>query len=584
METALFAFNRDNSQQVATQIAHLSDQMVSLIELGSVASALRREVGVQTVSYLMDIFGRLPPPDLASMPDEAAMERDDKTAYRIEGTPLRLLLIKEGDRQGEYLFSESTVQVAPRFFRAIMDLPLRTRLDISSYSQFYAQLTGPLIPAAVVRSMPEPLQAIWLGTPLWKIIAISILAAVLIATLAFLQRAMSGRVSDNRLRSFAKRTILPLAILVIAIWVLPFASQQINVTGRFAAVTDKASSIFSTIAYAWLLWLSVRMLFEWVIRSPRIQDESLDANLLRLAAGVIGIVGAAVILAFGGQAIGLPIMSVLAGLGIGGLAVALALRPTLENLVGGVMLYVDRPVRVGDFCSFGSQMGTVEGIGVRSTRLRALDRTLITVPNAQFADMQIINWAACDHMLIEQTIGLRYETKPDQLRYLLAGIRRMLHAHPRIVAETVRVRFVGYGPSALNVNIRVYARTREWNDFFAIREDVFLRLNDIVDASGSALAYPSSTLYLARDQGVDPQRSTKAAEAVERWRKDGKLPFPRLDREEIANLEGTLDYPPRGSTEARHGETDTGFGNETLSAAPEAPGTEQGLDEPKRQA
>ncbi|MFZ0610955.1 MAG: mechanosensitive ion channel family protein [Desulfobacterales bacterium] len=298
--------------------------------------------------------------------------------------------------------------------------------------------------------------------------------------------------------------------------------------------------------------------------------ESLDANLLRLVSGLIGIIGVAVILAFGGQAIGLPIMSVLAGLGIGGLAVALALRPTLENLVGGVMLYIDRPVRVGDFCSFGGEKGTVEGIGIRSTTLRALDRTLISVPNAQFADMQIVNWAQCDQMLIDDTIGLRYETEPDQLRYLLAQVRKMLHAHPRINSATVRVRFIGCGDSALNIGIRVYADTREWNDFFAIREDIFLRIYDIVTSAGSGFAFPSQTLYMARDNGIDAESTGKAKAAVAAWRKNSQLPFPRLPREEIERLEGTLDYPPYGSPEAGGESRDSTEAAERLSIDPDS--------------
>jgi MscS family membrane protein len=278
----------------------------------------------------------------------------------------------------------------------------------------------------------------------------------------------------------------------------------------------------------------------------------------------------AVVLALGGQAIGLPVLSVLAGLGIGGLAVALAVRPTLENLIGGIILYIDRPVSVGDFCSFGEQKGTVVSVGIRSTKLRATDRTLISVPNAQFADMQIVNWAECDEMLINETLGLRYETTVDQLRYILAELRRMLHAHPRITSDTVRVRFWGYGMSELKVNVRVYATTREWNDFFAIREDVYFRIFEIVRAAGTDFALQSQTLYLGRDPGVDAEKGHKAEATVEAWRRSGALPFPRLRAEELERIDGTLDYPPRGSHEAGAEDLASVPGAEPLSA-PESP-------------
>jgi MscS family membrane protein len=248
------------------------------------------------------------------------------------------------------------------------------------------------------------------------------------------------------------------------------------------------------------------------------------------------------------------LVPLVASLGVGGLAVALAARPTLENLIGGVILYFDRPARVGDFCSFGDHMGTVERIGVRSTQVRALDRTVITVPNAAFADMQIINWARCDHMLIRSIIGLRYETTLEQLRYVLAKLREMCVAHPKIDNDTVRVRFVGYGSSSLDIEVRVYALTHDWNEFYAIQEDVFLRAGAIIEDAGTSIAFPSQTLYMGRDKGLDAERGEAAMQKVQSWRSAGQLPFPQMARSHRERLADTLDYPPRGSPDARHPE------------------------------
>jgi len=576
MEAAILSYTERSSFGGAARISLLSDQMVALIDLEFVPRISRREVGIRTYTYLMDIFGRIGSPDPTAFPDAEKFEAGGSASFIIPETPIRIVRIAEGERKGEFLFSPSTVQVASRFFSAVRHLPLDTRLDIESHTYFGPQLTGPLVPASVVRNMPPVLTRLWLDTPFWKILAVSIVVAGLVAAILLLQRILAALAPATRLPALVAQAVLPLAILATATVAMPYVSHQVNVSGRFAAIVATTKTTVGYVAYAWLFWLGARVLFEWIIRSPRIPEESLDANLLRLVSGTIGILGVTVILAFGGQAIGLPIMSVVAGLGIGGLAVALALRPTLENLVGGVMLYIDRPVRVGDFCSFGNQTGTVEGIGIRSTKLRALDRTVITVPNAQFADMQIVNWAECDQMLINETIGIRYETTPDQLRFFLSQIRRMLHAHPRINSDTVRVRFTGYGESALNINIRVYAGTREWNDFFAIREDVFLRICDLVEEAGTSFAFPSQTLYIRRDGGLDTERGKAAEEAVKRWRKAGRLPFPRLPRDEIERLDGTLDYPPYGSPEAGGEKLETAFGAEHLSApqeptAPEEP-------------
>lgn len=211
------------------------------------------------------------------------------------------------------------------------------------------------------------------------------------------------------------------------------------------------------------------------------------------------------------------------------------------------MLYLDHPVRVGDFCSFGDKLGTVEDIGLRSIKIRGRDRTLITVPNAEFANMELINWAVCDKMLITSNICLRYETSSDQLRHVLAKIREMFHAHPKIESQSVRIRLSELGPSSLQINIRVYALTREWNEFFAIREDVFLRVKDIVYNSGARFALPAQALHVSRDGGDDEARSASAVSEVEAWRKSGKLPFPAPSPDRLRELEDTLDWPPHGS-------------------------------------
>jgi len=140
---------------------------------------------------------------------------------------------------------------------------------------------------------------------------------------------------------------------------------------------------------------------------------------------------------------------------------------------------------------------------VRSIEIRSRDRTIITVPNATFADMEIINWARCDMMQIRATIGLRYETSLEQLRYVLVKLREMCLAHPRIDNDTMRVRFAGYGASSQDIEIRLYALTRNWNEYFAIQEDVMLRVGEIVEEAGTSFAFPSRTLYLGRDGGLD---------------------------------------------------------------------------------
>jgi MscS family membrane protein len=321
----------------------------------------------------------------------------------------------------------------------------------------------------------------------------------------------------------------------------------LNITGPVLRATDAATDLIAVVATAWAAAVFANGFAEWVLESPKIPSDSLDANLLRAAFRLFGVVAAAIILADGATDLGIPLVGVIAGLGVGGLAIALAAQPTIENFIGGIILYTDRPVRVGDMCRFDGMQGTVEAIGIRSTRIRALDRTLITVPNAEFAKMRLINLARRDQMLFETTLGLRYETTPDQLRYVLARLREVLVGHPMVLEDKRRLRFAGFGASSLDIEIFAYVATRDRLEFLAIQEDLLLRFAEAVAEAGTGFAFPSQTTYLARDTGLDKERQQAAEAAVAAWRAAQRLPFPDMAAEELGKLAGTLDWPPNGA-------------------------------------
>jgi MscS family membrane protein len=251
------------------------------------------------------------------------------------------------------------------------------------------------------------------------------------------------------------------------------------------------------------------------------------------------------------EAFGVPVAPLLASLGVGGLAIALAVRPTLENVLGGFTLFADKPVRVGDFCLYGDKQGTVEEIGLRSTRIRSLERTVVTVPNAEFSQMQIENFTRRDRMLFRTTLGLRYETTPEQLRYVLVKLRELLIAHPMVSPDPARVRFVGFGAYSLDVEIFAYVLSADYSAHLGILEDLNLRIMHIIEEAGTGFAFPSQTTYLTRAKAPDAERAKAAEGQVEDWRSNDALPFPEPDPQRRRELSGSLDYPPKGSVSVR---------------------------------
>ncbi len=197
--------------------------------------------------------------------------------------------------------------------------------------------------------------------------------------------------------------------------------------------------------------------------------------------------------------IGVNITAIVAGLGIGGIAVALASQKTIENLIGGISIIIDQPVRVGDFCRFGenkNKEGKVEDIGLRSTRIRTLDRTLVSIPNSEFAQTQIENFGKRDMIRLYEIIGLRYDTSAEQLRSLLAKINALLLVHPRIAADPLRVHFINFGLTALEIEIFAYVMTSEQADYLKVKEEINLGILELVGVHGVRFAHPANAVYL----------------------------------------------------------------------------------------
>lgn len=200
--------------------------------------------------------------------------------------------------------------------------------------------------------------------------------------------------------------------------------------------------------------------------------------------------------------IGVDVTTGLAALGIGGIALALGAQKTVENFVGSVTLIADQPIRVGDFCKVGDTLGTVEQIGMRSTRIRTNDRTIVTIPNGEFSSLKIENYAHRDRFWFHPILGLRYETTPAQIKTILADLRKLLKENPKVMQDSARVRFIEFGASSLNLELFAYVLAIDFNEYLEVKEELFLQIMEIIENNGSGFAFPSQTLYLAQDQGI----------------------------------------------------------------------------------
>lgn len=400
--------------------------------------------------------------------------------------------------------------------------------------------------------LPKPFFELqFLGVRLWQWIGFAVLGLAAWLVAWFLTR-LSVRVG----RVIVSQSWVPLSEDAVVVMRAPvhtlltltlFRSELpiLALSVRSAHFMRSLLSAGMVLATAWLLMRAVDVVARAI--EERAANRQAAASLLPLGRRATKVFLATLTLLVALQNLGFDVTSVLAGLGIGGLAVALAGQKTLEHLFGGITLVADQPVRVGEFCRFGDKLGIVEDIGLRSTRIRTLDRTLLSVPNGEFASMQIENFSRRDRIRLTATLGLRYETTPDQLRYVLIEIKKLLVAHPKVSPDPARVRFVGFGAYSLDIEILAYVETTEHDEFLAIREDLFLRIMDIVAESGTSFAFPSQTVYCGADAGLDAERRAQAEAQVRTWREQRRLWLPHPPEEELAALRGTLAYPPPGS-------------------------------------
>lgn len=512
----------------ASQLFDSFTRAARALDMSAIPEAQRAEVASLRVAQLVDILMRLP----AIAPDQIPDDTEDApVGWTIPGTEMEIIRQEEGARVGEFLFSAATVERLPEFHERIISSPPLHHSAYDNWTEEVRSFTGPFFPYSFINALPDVLMKPFLGTQLWKALltaAIWIGIGVIIIGWGILTR---GSETGHRSIGGLVRSMTVPSLLGALVWGAHyFAGYQTGLAGFFATMEIVVTTVLLYFALAWLVLIVCHLVVELVIALPAIPDQSYDANLLRLMARVGGLAAAGAVLVYGADKIGIPALGLIAGVGVGGVALALAAQSTVENLFGGVSLFADRPFRIGDYIQYGASSGTVEAIGPRSSRIRGLDGTLATVPNSDLAKMHIVNFSLRNKCLFRHVVGLRYETSRLQLLWILEEMRKSVAAHPMVETGTgtPRIRLIGFGASSIELEVRATVLTADFGQFLEVQEELLLELQEIIARGGSGFAFPSQTVYLTRDSSLDDVVKKKIeAEAQDMFEK-------RIDKEAIS--------------------------------------------------
>lgn len=495
-----------------------------------------RERIVKMMQNLLDQSGNIIPTSLISNKNTGNLDDDLEPELELVGTlkinnndvDLYVENNEKADLPPVWLFSEETVA-------AIASVKVEDNLLVN-------------------KILPQALQdRLLAGVPIgqWLIIIILIAGAYflswgIISLITFLITKLWKKARTEPTQGIIEALSLPIQ-LYIALWVFIDFSQRVGISiiirQRFSYLTVTVGIV----AFLMLLWRITDFVSEFsknrmTVRG-RVSTISVILFLRRTFKVAIFVFGGIAILG----AIGIDVTTGLAALGIGGIALALGAQKTVENFVGSVTLVVDQPIRVGDFCKINDVKGNVEQIGMRSTKIRTGERTVVTIPNGLLSANNIENYAFRDRFLFNPILDLRCETTPDQIRFLLVEIKSILISHPMVNSEDARVRFIGFGASSLRMEINCYVMVSTLDTSLEVKEDLLLRIMDIVAESGTGFAFPSQTVYFAQDEGVSEEKTKIVAEKVKAWKENDELQLPRFHQDKIDEIEDSIVYPPEGA-------------------------------------
>ncbi|MBV8072677.1 MAG: mechanosensitive ion channel family protein [Acidobacteriaceae bacterium] len=455
------------------------------LDLSSLSSSARKSKGSELARSLCRLLNENPRFEINHLSNDPAGNAEDGlpadteilASFELNDKPVTLELSRQNQQGFQvWVVSPSSVALIP---------------ELSSSDSLHS---------AIAPHLPAPFTKIqFTGTPLWIWLAL-IVAAIILSLLSralsklllivvrfFARRYAKGSDAVHRLEAFTE----PLR-LIVGVIVFRVVMGIISPSALAREYLLKLLVLLFIIGAAQLVMRILDVISDRVVSRLDPRERALTYSVLPLGMRIFKVCVFILAILVTLSAWGYNTNAILAGVGVGGIAVALAAQKTIENLFGGFSVISDRPVLVGDFCQVGGQTGTVEDIGLRSTRIRTLDRTVLTIPNSQFSTMTLENFSKRDKMWFHPVLQLRPETPPVKLRAMMDAVTKILQEHPMVDASGVPLRFTRITPQSLQLEIFAYVLTPDYNQFLVVQSELLLKIMDAAAELDIGFAVPFS--------------------------------------------------------------------------------------------
>jgi MscS family membrane protein len=468
---------------------------VRCLNLSETPFVLQREKGSEFAIFLKEFIDRVIVINYELIPADPGSPENPLLRWRLKNTEVSIVLVQSGDRAGEYLFSADTVYRARDFFESVKHLPY---LPGSGQGAMYK---APWLTQVIPTWASRP----FLGLPVWHWLAIllSVAIGLTLKTLTQFVIQFLGRFSTTApaetWRYWKFRALMgaehPLGLMVATTFWF-FTLFTLSFEGQALLILTTVNQIIFSISAIWLLYRLADVLSAYLKLVAEKTTSTLDDQLVPLLTKSLKVfvVIFGVLITF--QNLGFNVMSILAGLGLGGLAFALAAKDTAANLFGSIMIFLDRPFRVGDWIITGKDEGMVEEIGFRSTRLRTFYNSIISIPNSVLANQTIDNMGMRQHRRLRAYFSITYDTSPEKIEAFLEGIKNIVRANPVTVKDNFHVVLDSFGSSDLRVMLYCFLDVPNWAQEMIARQNIYLEVLRLASHLDVRFAFPTSTLHV----------------------------------------------------------------------------------------